>query len=66
LVNQFMERYRTEERRNVRSSEVSSLVIESLVLKKKRECEMEKEESLVLKKRECEMGEEEGSTHERL
>jgi hypothetical protein len=46
---------------------VPSLVIESLVLKKKRECEMEEEEEcLVLKKkRECEMGEE-GSTHERL
>jgi hypothetical protein len=28
LVNRFTERYRTEERRNVRSREVPSLVIE--------------------------------------
>jgi hypothetical protein len=35
LVNQFTERYRTEERRNMRLREVMSLVIESLLLKKK-------------------------------
>jgi hypothetical protein len=51
-VNRFTERYRTDELKNVRSREVSSLVIENLVLKKKRECEREKEEeSLVLKKK---------------
>jgi hypothetical protein len=38
LVNRFTKRYRTEKRRNMRSREVVSLVIESLVLKKKREC----------------------------
>jgi hypothetical protein len=37
LVNQFTKRYRTEERRNVRSREVLYLVITSLVLSKKRE-----------------------------
>jgi hypothetical protein len=42
-VNRFTERYRTEERRNVRSREVPSLVIESLMLKKKREYEREEE-----------------------
>jgi hypothetical protein len=40
-VNQFTERYRIEKHSNVRSMEVLSLVIESLVLKKKRECERE-------------------------
>jgi hypothetical protein len=44
-VNRFTERYRTDELKNVRSREVSSLVIENLVLKKKRECEREKEEA---------------------
>jgi hypothetical protein len=34
-VNQFTERYRTEERKNMRLREVMSLVIESLLLKKK-------------------------------
>jgi hypothetical protein len=37
LLNRFTERYRTEERRNVRSRLVLSLVIENLVLTKKRE-----------------------------
>jgi hypothetical protein len=36
LVNRFTERYRTDEHRNMRSTEVLSLVIESLILKKKR------------------------------
>jgi hypothetical protein len=36
-MNQFTERYRSKERRNMRSTEVLSLVIESLMLKKKRE-----------------------------
>jgi hypothetical protein len=44
LVNRFTVRYRTEKRTNVRSREVMSLVIESYVLKKKRECEREEEE----------------------
>jgi hypothetical protein len=58
----------TEEHRNVRSRDVSSLVIENLVLKKKRECEREEEEeSLVLKKkRECEREEKERDTREGL
>jgi hypothetical protein len=37
-----MERYRTEKRMNMRLMEVLSLVIESLVLKKKRECDRKK------------------------
>jgi hypothetical protein len=37
-VNRFTKRYRTEKRRNMRLREVVSLVIESLVLKKKRKC----------------------------
>jgi hypothetical protein len=44
LLNRFMERYRTEKRRNVRWREVPSLVVENLVLNKKREYEREKEE----------------------
>jgi hypothetical protein len=44
LVNQFTERYRSKERRNMRSTEVLSLVIESLVLKKKKERERDEEE----------------------
>jgi hypothetical protein len=44
LVNRFIERYRTDGRPKVRSRAVSSLMVESLVLKKKRECEMEKGE----------------------
>jgi hypothetical protein len=43
LMNQFTERYRSKERRNMRSTEVLSLVIESLVLKKKRERERDEE-----------------------
>jgi hypothetical protein len=42
-VNRFTERYRTEKQRKVRSREVPSLVIESLMSKKKRECEREEE-----------------------
>jgi hypothetical protein len=44
LVNRFIERYRTDGRPKVRSRAVSSLMMESLVLKKKRECETEKRE----------------------
>jgi hypothetical protein len=44
LVNRFTERYRNEERQKVQSREAPSLTIESLMLKKKRECEGEKEE----------------------
>jgi hypothetical protein len=43
-VNQFTEIYMTEKRQNVRLREVPSLMIESLVFKKKKECEREDEE----------------------
>jgi hypothetical protein len=43
-VNQFTKIYRIDEHRNVRWREVPSLMIESLMLKKKRECERKKEE----------------------
>jgi hypothetical protein len=42
-MNRFKERYRTGGHRKVRSREVPSLVVENLVLKKKRECEGEEE-----------------------
>jgi hypothetical protein len=41
LVNRLTERYRTRGRWKVRSMEVQILKVESLVLKKKRECERE-------------------------
>jgi hypothetical protein len=44
LVNQFIERYRIRGRRKVRSREVRILKVESLVLKKKRECKREERE----------------------
>jgi hypothetical protein len=44
LVNRFTERYRTGGHQMVRSREVWILKIESLVLKKKRECESEEGE----------------------
>jgi hypothetical protein len=58
----------TEEHMNVRSRDVSYLVIENLVLKKKRECEREEEEESLVskKKRECEREEKERDTHEGL
>jgi hypothetical protein len=43
-MNRFIERYRTDGRLKVRSRAVLSLMVESLVLKKKRECETEKGE----------------------
>jgi hypothetical protein len=48
LVNQFTERYRIRGRRKVRSREVQILKVESLVLKKKRECERAKGENDIL------------------
>jgi hypothetical protein len=44
LVNRFTERYRSRGHQKVRSREVTSLVVESLVLKKKREYESEEGE----------------------
>jgi hypothetical protein len=44
LVNRFTKRYKTRGHRNVRWREVQILKVESLVLKKKRECEREEEE----------------------
>jgi hypothetical protein len=44
LVNQFTERYETKGRRRVRSREGQNFMVENFVLKKKRECEREKEE----------------------
>jgi hypothetical protein len=41
-LNRFTERYRTEEHRKVRLREMSYLVIESFVLKKKRKYERKK------------------------
>jgi hypothetical protein len=43
-VNRFTERYRTGRRPRVRSREVQILMVERLLLKKKRNCEREKEE----------------------
>jgi hypothetical protein len=43
LVNQFTERYETKGRRRVRSREGQNFMVENFVLKKKRECEREKE-----------------------
>jgi hypothetical protein len=45
LVNQFTERYRTRGRQKVRSRKVRILKTESLVLKKKRECEEGEEDT---------------------
>jgi hypothetical protein len=44
MVNQFTERYRTGGRRSVRSREIHILVVERLLLKKKKECDGEEEE----------------------
>jgi hypothetical protein len=48
-VNRFTERFRIEGRRRVRSREVWILEEKNFVLKKKRECEREKEEGIPMK-----------------
>jgi hypothetical protein len=44
LVNRFTERYKTGGRQKLKSREVQILKVESLVLKKKRECERDEGE----------------------
>jgi hypothetical protein len=44
LVNRFTEKYKTGGRQKLRSREVQILKVESLVLKKKRECERDEGE----------------------